>query len=61
MPVRIEELVFKTVIKADQKSNQGPSLDKGSANESGLQQLKKDLVQELKNIAAEQLVGNQER
>ena len=61
MPVRIEELVFKTVIKADQKSNQGSSPDRGSANPAGLQQLKKDLAQELKNIAAEQLAEEQER
>ena len=61
MPVRIEELVFKTTIKADRGSDQIDAFSKGAASQPDLKQLKQRIIQELKNIAVESLSEDQER
>lgn len=61
MPVRIEELVFKTTIKADGESGQATSFNKGNTDQPDFEQLKQRLTQELRNLAAENLKEDQER
>jgi len=61
MPVRIEELVFKTTIKADREIEQATSFNKRGTNQPDFEQLKQSLIQELRNIAAENLGADRER
>ena len=61
MPVRIEELVFKTTIKADRESDQAIGFNQGDVSQPDHEQLKQNLIQELKNIATENLREGQER
>ena len=61
MPVRIEELVFKTIIKADPQSNQPTEFYKRSTGQPSYKQLRKSILQELKNIANDDETANQER
>ena len=61
MPVRIEELVFKTTIKADKKEEQASSFDKNGLAQPDIRHLRENLLQDLVAITNERLAEAKER